>query len=414
MRHRGAPGLRVFYRLRPFALVVSCLLASCATSREDYDVTTASLATVPNFENLRAYLDGPPGSVSNLNEWRPGTRDGSLDYLALSSGGAGGAFSVGILSEWSRSGQRPEFDIVSGVSTGALIAPFAFLGQTYDEKLKILYTTDLAKDLYAPKALPVAAMGNSILTQEPLRALVQHHLNRRVVDAIANEHRRGRRLFVLTTNLDYQRAVVWNIGAIAATDRTEALKLIQDVVIASASVPGLFPPVFIKSGFGKKVIEEMHVDGGASTQLLTLPEALLSRVAPPARVPSGTAKLYVIVNNALMPEFGTTTNRVIPIMARAYSILIKSQTKASLAALYAFTNQIGIRLQIASIDEQIPYDAFSPFDPAYMRAVFELGQHRLRTGGLWKDHPFFPAREIPDELSPPASSEKANARVRKH
>lgn len=400
---RDAPGRRVLYRLNPLALVVICLLASCGTSREAYDVKTAYVATVPNFEDLRAYLDGSPGSVSNPKDWRPSTHDGSIDYLALSSGGAGGAFSVGILSEWSRTGRRPEFDIVSGVSTGALIAPFAFLGPRYDEKLKTLYTTGLAKDLYAPKALPVAAMGNSLLTQEPLRALVQYHLDRQVMDAIAEEHRRGRRLFVLTTNLDYQRAVVWNVGAIAATGHPEALKLIQDVVIASASVPGLFPPVFIKAGFGERMIEEMHVDGGASTQLLTLPETLLSKPAP-RKAPIGKATLYVIVNNALMPEFATTKNKAVPIMARAYAILIKSQTKASLTALFAFANQAGIKLQIASIDEQIPYDVVNPFDPAYMRAVFELGRHRQRTGTLWKNHPFFPARDVPEDEGPSRSN----------
>jgi hypothetical protein len=369
------------------AIFTLALLAGCmAPDRVAYTPKAAANANIEGFGDIRIYadttrLDGPA--------WLTIPRHKNVDYLVLSGGGAAGAFSVGALKAWSDKGGRPEFDIVSGVSTGALIAPYAFLGRTYDDTLVDLYTSGVAKELVDADFLPKGLLGPSLLKEAPLRRMVERHLTPDILAKVATEHRKGRRLFVLTTNLDSQRAVIWNMGAIANSARPDALKLFQDVVIASASIPGIFPAVLIKATAGGQAFEEMHSDGGSSSQVLTIPEGWI--VNPQIKAwPKGLKlNMYVIVNNALMPEFATTTNNTFAVMARASSALIKAQTRSALVATYVYAQKNGIRFRVASIDAQIPYTMTDPFNTGYMRAVYNLGYAKMSSGSLWKDKPIF-------------------------
>ncbi len=369
------------------AIFTLALLAGCmAPDRVAYTPKAAANANIEGFGDIRIYadttrLDGPA--------WLTIPRHKDVDYLVLSGGGAAGAFSVGALKAWSDRGGRPEFDIVSGVSTGALIAPYAFLGRTYDDTLVDLYTSGVAKELVDADFLPKGLLGPSLLKEAPLRRMVERHLTPDILAKVATEHRKGRRLFVLTTNLDSQRAVIWNMGAIANSARADALKLFQDVVIASASIPGIFPAVLIKATAGGQAFEEMHSDGGSSSQVLTIPEGWM--VNPQIKAwPKGLKlNMYVIVNNALMPEFATTTNNTFAVMARASSALIKAQTRSALVATYVYAQKNGIRFRVASIDAQIPYTMTDPFNTGYMRAVYNLGYAKMSSGSLWKDKPIF-------------------------
>ncbi len=369
------------------AIFTLALLAGCmAPDRVAYTPKAAANANIEGFGDIRIYadttrLDGPA--------WLTIPRHKNVDYLVLSGGGAAGAFSVGALKAWSDKGGRPEFDIVSGVSTGALIAPYAFLGRTYDDTLVDLYTSGVAKELVDADFLPKGLLGPSLLKEAPLRRMVERHLTPDILAKVATEHRKGRRLFVLTTNLDSQRAVIWNMGAIANSARPDALKLFQDVVIASASIPGIFPAVLIKATAGGQAFEEMHSDGGSSSQVLTIPEGWM--VNPQIKAwPKGLKlNMYVIVNNALMPEFATTTNNTFAVMARASSALIKAQTRSALVATYVYAQKNGIRFRVAAIDAQIPYTMTDPFNTGYMRAVYNLGYAKMSSGSLWKDKPIF-------------------------
>jgi Patatin-like phospholipase len=226
-----------------------------------------------------------------------------LNFLFISGGGAGGAFTVGILSAWSIKGSRPSFDVVTGVSTGALIAPFAFLGKPYDERLVKLYTSGIAENLVEYRWIGSGLLGASLLKSDPLERMVAAHITNDVLKQIAAEHRKGRRLLVLTANLDSQKAVVWNMGAIASSGRPDALSLFRKVLVASASVPGAYPAVMIKARAGDHTIEEMHSDGGSALQVLTMPDAVM--MSPSLLQPTQARKinLYVVINNALIPEF---------------------------------------------------------------------------------------------------------------
>lgn len=242
---------------RLVAICVFALLGGClAPARIPYQAGAAATADIEGFDAIRTYADST-GSLPRARAWLPASQRRRMNYLVLSGGGAEGAFSVGALKAWSDKGGRPQFDIVSGVSTGALIAPFAFLGPAYDETLVELYTSGLAEKLVDVGFLPAGLLGASLLKQEPFRELVERYLTRDIMANIAAEHRKGRRLLVLTSNLDSQRAVIWNLGAIADSDGPDALKLFRDIVMASASLPGLYPAVLIKARAGKQVVEEM-------------------------------------------------------------------------------------------------------------------------------------------------------------
>lgn len=375
--------------IRLMAILMLTLLAGClAPDRISYGPKAAANANIEGFGDIRTYAD-VGRQLPDARAWLAVPRRKDVNYLVLSGGGAGGAFSVGALKAWSDRKERPKFDIVSGVSTGALIAPLAFLGPAYDETLVDLYTSGVAKELVDADFLPKALLGPSLLKQEPLRRMVERHLTQDVLEEIAVEHRKGRRLLVLTSNLDSQRPVIWNMGAIADSGRADALKLFQDVIIASASIPGVFPAVLIKVKAGGQQFEEMHSDGGSSSQILTIPEGWMASPRQATWPKDLKLNMYVIVNNALMPEFSTTSNNTLAVMARASAALIKSQTRSALVATYVYAQKNGIRFHVASIDRQIPYKMTDPFNTNYMRAVYHLGYARMASGSLWKDEPLF-------------------------
>jgi predicted acylesterase/phospholipase RssA len=276
---------------------------------------------------------------------------------------------------------------VTGVSTGALIAPFAFLGKEYDDHLAALYLTGKAQSLIDVNWKSAGVFGTSILTGNALREMVRQEVSPELVALMAAEHRKGRRLLIMTTNLDTQRAIVWNIGAIANSQRPDAVTLIRDVLTASASIPGVFPAVKIKTRAGSRIIEELHSDGGSSSQLFSLPEHAM---ANPQKV-KGAKKLHihVIVNNALIPEFAMTSNSTLSVAGRAYAVLVKSQTKQSLLALYNYALRSDVEFRYAAISQAVPYSMLDPFNKDYMNAVYKLGYEGTLNGKIWLQTPSF-------------------------
>ncbi|CUX61167.1 conserved membrane hypothetical protein [Agrobacterium deltaense Zutra 3/1] len=392
--HRGPLFVGAWSSLMGLCVLALVFLGGCAApARPTYSSSEASRAQIPGFENIRAHADDPRPPKSVYDPWRPIIGKDKPAMLAISGGGAGGAFTVGVLSAWSELGTRPRFQVVTGVSTGALIAPFAFLGTQYDKRLRSLYLSDQPRRLVDLNWRGLGVFSSSLLQGNALREMVEDNITPEILDQIAREHRAGRRLLVMTTNLDTQRAVVWNIGAIASSERVDALPLVRQLLIASASVPGIFPPVSINTVVDGRLIEELHSDGGSSAQFFTLPEHL---IVAPSRTGEGKLHIYVIINNALIPEFSMTASKALPIMARAYAILLKSQTKQGLIALYNFTQRSGIDLDIASIDEQVPYSMADPLNSVYMRTVYRIGYRKAFGDHLWTQYPQF---TIPNEFS---------------
>jgi len=300
--------------------------------------------------------------------------------LALSGGGANGAYGAGVLVGWTARGDRPVFDVVTGVSTGALAAPFAFLGSDWDDELEHAYTGGGADGLLSARTL--AAFRNpSLFSSRILRDLVDDNVTPELLRQIAIESAKGRKLLVATTNLDSEETVIWDMGILASQGDDAALTLFKDVLVASASIPGVFPPMLI-AGLNPngQVIEDMHVDGGVNTPFLAIPEDMLLWTNP---APQGAhAALYVIINGQIGRNSGVTPGRISGILARTYDSMSKASLRMALSATAAFAARNRIEMSMSAIPDNVEASSLK-FDSASMRALFDLGRTRSRGGEAW-------------------------------
>ena len=272
-----------------------------------------------SLERFDTYTD------AGFREQFPAVYEKTNSYLAISGGGANGAFGAGLFAGWTQSGTRPEFTMVTGIGTGALTAPFAFLGPDYDDVLKKVYTTTSTKDILKKRKILRAIFSDSMADTTPLKTLIAKYVTADMVSAIGAEHQRGRRLYVGTVNIDAGRSVIWNIGAIAASAYPQKLDLIHDILRASASIPVAFPPVAISVEINGKQYEELHVDGGTGSQVFVYPAAVdWIRITKKLKV-QGKPEVYVIRNSFLEADYQGLNRSVLPIAIRSIDSMIRTQ-----------------------------------------------------------------------------------------
>jgi patatin-like phospholipase/acyl hydrolase len=295
------------------------ILAGCTAPRIPYTAADAAAAEIPKMAGVRVFADVPAPKFrkalcTNVNLNAAPGRAAAPAYLALSGGGADGAYGAGVLNGWTASGTRPEFTIVSGVSTGALIAPFAFLGPRYDGVLGQLYTSGVAESVLGSPRLEPVLFGSGLFGSKPLRELVARYVDRSMLAQIADEYAKGRCLVVVTTDLDAQRAVVWDMGRIASYGAPASLELFREVLTGSASIPVVFPPVFIDAKVNGRIIQEMHVDGSVAAPVFTLPEVFLLSNARPER--PLRLNIYVLINDEIDPVFQVVSDTNVDMPAK--------------------------------------------------------------------------------------------------
>jgi predicted patatin/cPLA2 family phospholipase len=327
-----------------------------------------------------------------------GKLDPELNFLALSGGGGDGAFGAGILCGWTAAGTRPRFKLVTGISTGALIAPFAFLGPEYDARLKEAYTTISDKDIYKVPNLVKLVLNlgrvEGVASTRPLAELLERLIDEPMLQAIAAEHNKGRRLLVGTTQLDAQRQVIWNMGAIAASRHPNALKLFREVLRASASIPVAFRPMYLKVKAGGQEYDEMHVDGGIKAEVMLYEDAIkLFTARKKIGVPGRPRKLYIIRNAQVSYEYESIKPHIGDIGTRAISSLTKYQGVGDLYRIYVLAQRDGIDYNLAYIPVDFHPKRTSEFDTNYMNQEFELAFNLARSGYKWSKYPpgFVPA-----------------------
>lgn len=370
-------------------LCVTWTLAACASgARSSFDVQDRQAArpmglVAAEGHPIRVYLDAADRDALFQQGFREGVPvgpDGRLDFIALSGGGSNGAFTAGLMKGWSETGERPDFEVVTGVSTGALAAPFVFLGSDYDDTLAEAYTGGAAAGLLQPQGLG-ALVGSGIYRPEPLRALVERYVDEALLVAVAAEYAKGRVLLVATTDLDSQRGVSWDLGAIATQASPAALALFRNVLIASASIPGAFPPVLIPSDHDGLAFEEMHVDGGVTTPFLAVPETLWS-----FEEPSGTlrnARFYVVINGRTSPSFAITRDTPQGVLGRSIDVLLRSSLVTTLAGNRAFADRNDLFFRYAALPDDSEASALD-FSVESMSAVYEVGRQGALTGEAWR------------------------------
>lgn len=382
--------------------VCAFMLGGCAALMPRNAVPNADLAQtaiVPELSGVRAWADEVPSdAAAEVRRRVPGLpRLGAggqringrpvVQTLALSGGGSDGAFGAGVLTGWSARGDRPRFDIVTGVSAGAIIAPFAFLGPAYDAKLREVWTRYRSDQIITAQIVPGLLGGSALADTKPLADLIAQYIDRRMLAAIAAEYRKGRMLLVGTTNLDAQRPVVWNMGGIAASGHPEAAELFRRVILASAAIPGIFPPVNIAVRAGGRTFEEMHVDGGTTRDVFISPMDVALRSfdglydAPPIR------RIHVIQNGKIGPEYAAVTQQTIPISMRAIYTLMKSQNRGELYRVWRIAEDAGADFNLIWVPRNFQQAPSGPFDPQYQAALFDLGFALGKSGDTWAKRP---------------------------
>jgi predicted acylesterase/phospholipase RssA len=295
----------------------------------------------------------------------------------MSGGGSDGAYAAGLLVGMSQAGKRPDFAVVTGASIGALIAPYAFLGQRYDAQLQEQFTTVTAGDIFEDRAT-----NDSLMDSWPLKRTIEQRVTPQLLADIAAEHRRGRRLLVVTTNLDAGRPTVWNMGAIAERGDDKALALFRSVLLASASIPGIFPPVTITVQSRGQDIAELHNDGTITAPFFIAPVPVLSGTGS---VHLPTKQLYVIANAKLTQQFDMTAPlQTAVVLGRSISLALQAGLRIELLLTLEAAQKQGWSLNVAQIDPEFQHPSRGAFDPEYMKALFDFAVEKAKKGDVFE------------------------------
>lgn len=376
------------------------LLAGCSSiPRNAVPESLTDESKLISLENVRFYGDAPPEDARQVvrkkvdqsiagrpDEWNE-DRIIDVNLLIITGGGADGAYGAGLLNGMTDGKNRLDFEVVTGVSTGALIAPFAFLGPEYDSVIKDLYTKSSTKDIIQQKSALVGLFSNALSSSKPLQELIARNITMEFMEKVAHEYKIGRRLFVGTTNLDAQRPVIWNMGEIATHNNTAALELFRKVLLASASIPAAFPSVKFEVEANGKMFEELHVDGGVTNNAFFLPirvglgeylKELGLRVRP---------TMYVLRNSSSEPAWNPVENKTLTIAKRSIDTLVKSATTGDLHKLYTFTQINGIGFRVTSVPSSFKQKSTELFDPLYMGKLYDLGYRIGLNGVTWDTTP---------------------------
>jgi predicted acylesterase/phospholipase RssA len=318
-------------------------------------------------------------STAALHRLRTSSKDGTVRALVLSGGGAGGAFGAGALIGLTRRHERPQYDVVTGVSAGALIAPFAFLGPEWDPELTEAFTSGRGEQMSLRGLLgvPFGAKRRSAA----LASLVDHYITSDLIQAVAREAASGRILWVATTDLDKEETVIWDMGAIAARGGEPARKLFRDVLVASASIPGVFSPVLIHVQEAGVIYDEMHVDGNASTSFFVAPVA--AYFAQLDQQSLDGARVYLLINGQIIEAPETTPYKLAPIVARTFSVALRHMAREQVVAVNQFAEKYRMSVQSTYLPFDYPRYSSADFRASAMRPLFGYGVQCAETGRLW-------------------------------
>lgn len=303
-------------------------------------------------------------------------RGHALNILELSGGGQNGAFGAGLLNGWSERGDRPQFDVVTGVSTGALLATHAFLGEPEDDRvLTEIFTHVSAKDIYRKNQLISLLFGSSALYDTtPLEELLDRYITADTLRRVAAAAEADRVLWVGATNLDYEQTWVWNLTEVA---RSGDLALYKKVLRASASPPIAFPP--------QEIAGHLFADGGTRQNMVVV--GLLGEERPPPPL-HGPGTVYVIQHGKRASAPAAAREDVMGIAASSLDIMLESSMDTLLMRSYIAARAHGYRFRLVSIPAKVDIGTNAlAFDPKEMRAAYDAGHALGRSPAPWATQP---------------------------
>lgn len=378
---------------------ISLLCSGCATMRHPVPPDLVDAARVGDMPEIRVMM-GEHNTALQNNLIISAKQEGPKDFpagpdgikvypiLAISGGSANGAYGAGLLKGWSEEGSRPVFKVVTGVSIGAIIAPFAFLGKEYDGVLEKGYTTISTKDIMANKLPLIALFGNSLASNAPLIRTINKLIDEDILDKITAQHRKGRRLFIGTADLDAERLVVWDMGAIACRGD---LKLFRKVLLASVAMPTVFPPSLFHVVADGREYDELHADGATLTQVFTTYELIAGMQDATKRLgvdPSKIkGKIYIIRNGYMSPTYKEIKNNLPSLAERAFDMVTDSEGMGDAYRIYVFAEHTNSDYNLAFIPPDFKQDNREMFDPKDMKRLFDRGYQDAVGGYKWHKAP---------------------------
>lgn len=383
-------------------MAAAMMLAGCGSTMVRQGIPTAAIAydaRIAGMPGVRFWGDETPADfISEVRRRLPGMPQLAqnahsvggrplVEILALSGGGGDGAFGAGLLTGWTERGDRPEFEVVTGVSAGAIIAPFAFLGPRYDPALREIWTQYQTSQIVTAQILPGLLGGASLADAGPLEALVAKYVDRELLKAVAREYHRGRLLLVGTTNLDAQRPVVWNMGEIAASNHPDSIELFRKVILASAAIPGALPPVDIPVVADGKHYDELHVDGGTTREVFVSPFNVPFRTYDALYAKPPIRRIYVIKNGKATPEQEVVEAKTLKIVARSIFTLIKNQNLGEIYRIWRMAKDAGADFNFIAVPPDFDHKAKEFFDPVYQTQLFDVGRKLGRSRIPWLKRP---------------------------
>lgn len=359
------------------AMVALLAISACATlqSRQQVPPQLVAEATIHADQRLRYW--GDDNEFARIQAQVAPGPDGDVDYLTLSGGGINGAYGASFLVGWTDKGGRPEFEVVTGISVGAMIAPMAFLGSDYDARLRTVFSSLTQKDNSAGANFLGALFGApSVMSNVPVLDAIRTLVDTQALNAIGVEHKQGRRLYVGTTNLNAQRPMIWDIGAIAISNLPNRLELVHQIILASTAVPGVFPPVMLDVAAQGMSFDELHVDGGVTEQVLLMPGGYEAFV----KNRSGVQKLYVIFNGVVAPSPATVQISSMSLLERAVPTLLKYLGRSNLEQLDNAARKAGLAFRLTAIPADFPESTSVFGSPQWLSALYQYGYQAGRNG----------------------------------
>jgi len=385
---------------------ILCIFTSCAKStRTALPAKYSETANVAGMDQVSDWGETPSSyfqddfilSAKQYMKHYPekfNNPDATIDILAISGGGSKGAYGIGLLNGWNDAGDLPTFKLVTGISTGALIAPFAFLGGDYLDIVADFYTNVTDEDIFKKKSIRNIIYSDSLASSEPLRALVRENINEELINKVAEEHKKGRRLYIGTTNLDANRLVIWNMGHIAEIGGPRAVELFQNIMLASAAVPAALPPVYISMEADGETYDQMHVDGGASVEvffygaILDIESGIETlEIEENLSIEKQKVRLFIIRNSIIQPDYKPVKPRILDISARAMTNLIGSQGIGDLYRIYVISKRDGFDYNLAALPDDYSYQSKANFDPVEMAMLYKMGYEAAKNGYPWQKYP---------------------------
>ena len=385
------------------------LLTACASPERKQALPSVQVqeAEISGLSNIRyapqtkAGIDAYLNDVKAAASKRTASPSRRMTILGISGGGDNGAFGAGLLVGWTKRGNRPQFDQVTGVSTGALIAPFAFLGSDYDPMLEDLFTKITPDDIYRERGSLSVVFSDAIADATPLKLLIDKAIDQEMLKRIAREYQqKGRLLLIGTTNIDTGMLVLWNMGKIAAAGSVPAQKLFRDIMLASAAVPGAFPPVLLEAEVDGEQFHELHVDGGLAAQVYLYPPPAGKVAFRSGLIKSSRKEAYIIRNARVTLDWEETERNGLGILGRSAKKMVQSQGMGNLYQLYLITQRDGIGFNLAYIGNDFDANHPKEFDRAYMNSLFRYAYQKSMKGYHWQHKPPGLEKSTEEDLLP--------------